>query len=280
MLTMNARTAVLAMSTALLAATLPAQERRSEPRAGTASGTPAAKPERPPFPAVVAPTKDWFSQAEFDKAVSGLVPLVELRSGLEFAKPPRVRVANEDSWAAVVKHQIPDARDPHLTIATTLGLFLSADEGAVLSPVAAFKFLEARRNTEAKRRIGPASSTIVHELVHILQEQHFGLKTRLINAETATDKWVARALVEGYAVFVEGRIVEADFDSPGHTRMLRAMHWRSKRLHYARGLDFFTKLPNDAARHAAMQQPPGLAEFTRIAMSKARTEPEPAAKKR
>src|SRR5690606_8505387 len=122
-------------------------------------------------------------------------------SGLRFLADPVVVAADDASWARLVGEELPRARDPSLAVAVTFALYVPARGQVVLSPYVASRLLEPPGEGPAKP--GTAHALLVHELVHVLQEQHFQLPSRLKAAEGFEAKLVLKSMVEGFATWVE-----------------------------------------------------------------------------
>ncbi|MCR9246978.1 MAG: hypothetical protein NXI31_18240 [bacterium] len=219
---------------------------------------------------ITPPTAEWYDEALLDKAVAALVKRAEHHSGLQFDRLPRVRIANSQSWLAVVKRIQPKARDHKLAATLLLGLYQPGD-GVLLSPVAGTALLEFERDPE-RRRMAFGRTVLVHELVHALQEQYFGLVTRRLAAKEFARKWVLKAMSEGHAYHVEACFAGADLQLADHARRMDRMHLRNRRNHYVQGRRFvanFLAMHGREKLHAALRHgPPTLAEFGRIANRK------------
>lgn len=248
----------------VLAAWLPGQEQPAKP----------AAPK--PWP-IAAPDKDWFDEKRLADAVSTLRPLAEKYSGLKFTNDPVVRVADDASWAKLVAEEIPRARDADLAMAITFALFVPARDEVVLSPFMGYHLLS--KDEAVAEKVDAWRALLVHELVHVLQEQHFQLPSRLRAAEDAEAKLVLKSMVEGFATWVEECVAEKEFSLAGYAARNTKMHTRNARMQYVRGRDFFSRLAEqggEKAMHDAMRgEPMKLKDFARLALAKPAADAKP-----
>jgi hypothetical protein len=256
-----------ALSGALAGALLaqqPAPAERSPPApAATAAPT-------PPWP-IVPPTDEWYDAKRLDALVAALRPVAEKHSGLRFLADPVVRVADYPSWEKLVGEEMPNARDPSLAVAITFALYVPARGEVVVGPYLGHHLLVGQRDGW-QREQKAARPLLVHELVHVLQQQHFQLPSRMQQSDDGTEKLVLRSMVEGFATWVEERAAAVDFAIDGYAERNAKMHRRNNRMPYLRGRDFFARLHErggDQAVHEAMKADPlPLHEFVKIATAK------------
>lgn len=153
--------------------------------------------------------------ARLQAAVDALVPLVEQYAGLRFPSPPRVRGATGAQWRALVKRELEleSGADVFGASVSLMGLYVPDAGEVVLSPVVAAplrKGLPEGATPRQREGLAHHQSTLVHELVHVLQDMHFRLPARLQAAEDAAEILALKYLIEGHAVFVETRVAEAE----------------------------------------------------------------------
>ena len=228
-------------------------------------------PRKPVAPAtqveITAPDGEWFDGKRLTDLVGAARPMAEKYSGLKFVRDPMVLAADEASWDRLIAAERPDARDHDLAVAITLALYLPARDEVVLGPLLAHELL--RRDTKD----GPSRLPfLVHELVHVLQEQHFQLGSRLKAASVADEKLVLRAMNEGFATWVEEQVAVVEFALADYSEKNTRKHRRNARMEYIRGRDFFARLRErggEKAMHDAMRGPPlKLFDFVRIATAR------------
>jgi hypothetical protein len=151
------------------------------------------------------------------QTVDELVGLVEKHAGLTFLRPPKVRATKAREWRELVRRErgLESAREVFEASVGSFGVYLPATDEVVLSPMVVAPLLQ-RVDDDAPRHVREGialqRATVVHELVHALQEQRFALPSRL--AKTADeDRDEVRRLefvIEGHAVLVEERIAERE----------------------------------------------------------------------
>jgi hypothetical protein len=154
--------------------------------------------------------------SHWDARVAGLAAYVEQERGLDFKHPVPVDFLDEDEFVATVTTDEADLTDADRgdieddeAVARALGLagtatdFVAAENTLSGEGILAYYDSEAKRITV--RGTGMTVSlriTLVHELVHVLQDQHFDLSRRGSYATTAQNS-AFDAVVEGDAVSIE-----------------------------------------------------------------------------
>jgi hypothetical protein len=163
-----------------------------------------------------------------------------------------------------------------LAVATTFALYLPGRDEVVLSPFLTEHLL---RQASKDAVVQHAQARLAHELVHVLQEQHFQLPSRMRAAENADEKLVLRSMVEGFATWVEEQVAAKELALADYGQRNAKMHARNWRMEYVRGRDFFARLHErggEKAMHDAMRNPPmKLYEFARVAIAKPAKEAKP-----
>ena len=171
----------------------------------------AVRARRPPAPAARTP---------FDLAVAELQGFVERERGLAFLRPVPVQLQSEDDFVATLRRlqrrQRGDADASVLiNVMRALGLVDGPFDASVLDAGAeegVLGFYDSRRRrlyvrgdaaTSAVRRV------LVHELTHVLDDQHFGLERPHLERREDEAALGFAALVEGDAVRVEERYFES-----------------------------------------------------------------------
>lgn len=158
---------------------------------------------------------------EWDERVVDLVAFVEQERGLEFVHPVHVEFLTAEEYSELMRVDASEVTDDEradmeewVALLRALGLHDGEfdpveatnelyDEGTL----AVYSFDTQRihvRGTEVDTEL---EVTLVHELVHALQDQHFDLG-RLATVETAGEATALRAVVEGDAMLVERRYIE------------------------------------------------------------------------
>ncbi|HEX6810520.1 MAG TPA: hypothetical protein VF384_02750 [Planctomycetota bacterium] len=241
-----------------------------------------AAQEAPPKPAetkqpwtIVAPGDEWFDAKRLADLVAAMQPLAEKYSGLKFVRAPAVRAADYASWEKLVGEEMPGARDPARAVAFILALYLPDRDEVVLGPVLTSYLLGKGPNDAAVH----AQARLVHEIVHVLQQQHFQLASRMRAAENADEKLVLRSMAEGFATWVEEQVAAKEFALANYGHHNTKMYTRNGHMEFVRGRDFFARLHErggEKAMHDAMRNPPmKLYDFVRVAIAKPATEAKP-----
>lgn len=159
---------------------------------------------------------------EWDPRVEVLVAFVEAERGLGFDHPVHVDFLTAEEYSAVVRSDPDDLTDDEreelddlVAMLRALGLVAEsfdvaeATDELVDQGTLAFYSWEDRRIRVRGTEIDIGLEvTLVHELVHALQDQHFDL-SRMQEFETSGEATVLRALAEGDATLVEGRYLDS-----------------------------------------------------------------------
>jgi hypothetical protein len=174
----------------------------------------------PDQPAAAAPpVKTW--PIKWDKKIAPYARIAARERGLEFVHPVPVRFLSPEKFAkTVTKDKDELTQDDRSEIRNTTGLLralglvhgkvdLVKQQNALNSGgILAYYSYRDQQITVRGHKIGPAvGSTLVHELTHVLQDQHFHVGDRLKKLrhdrkDTASS--VLQAIVEGDAVRVQG----------------------------------------------------------------------------
>ncbi len=208
------------------------------------------------------------------RAVDEMVALVEEHAELKFKEPPRVRAATHKQWRAIVKREfeLEKGRDIFEMSLSTQGLYLPETKEVVLSPlVVAPLLVELDDDAPRHKRLARShqQATVAHELVHALQEQRFGLASKLEASEAPDEVTRFKWLLEGHAVLVEERIAERalgieDFMLTGPYGGLAVGVDAS----YVRGRNYFLHVLRAEGMqgvHTRLQRPPTLAAMQELA---------------
>jgi hypothetical protein len=164
---------------------------------------PGDAPTEPPFP------------AEWDPRITELVSFVEVTRGLEFEHPVEVRFLSEEDFVALVEEetgdQDPEAAEEAERRAEAMdasGLVAPGSADGAPSTVAQvtwlgfFDFVTESIVVRGDELTPATRATLVHELTHALQEQHFG------DQEGYAVGFAMRAVLEGDAMRIEDEYVE------------------------------------------------------------------------
>jgi hypothetical protein len=173
-----------------------------------AATVPAQDPE-PAAPLLSA--KEQRLQAVVDE----LAALVEKHSELRFERPPKVRPATHKQWREIVEREFEpeNARELFELSIATQALYLVESDEIALSPIVVAPLTKEldddapRHHVEA---VAHQKATVAHELVHVLQEAHFGLSSKLLAATEHEDIARLKFVLEGHAVLIEERIAEQE----------------------------------------------------------------------
>lgn len=183
--------------------------------------------------------KDEISHPDtWDKRVLPYARLVEKKRGLTFLHPVEVEFLTDEQFRKQVTKDEEDlSEDEREEIEQATGMLraLGLIEGEVdlfeqsnrlsgSSTIGYYSYEDQRIRIRGSK-LSPASrSTLVHELTHVLQDQHFGLADRLEeDDEDSTAAAAFRAVVEG-----DARRVEAAY-AAGLTAQQRSALQRSEK---------------------------------------------------
>lgn len=153
---------------------------------------------------------------ELEAALPGLIAFVEQSRGLRFKQPPEVELLSSADFEAMLRGDIEEAEEEGEILDDDAGIGLLRALGLVEGDVDLDAVLEDQLgsivgfyDTETRilyaRGVSPSpyvKKTLVHELTHALEDQHFGLLREGLDDE-ATPAF--DALVEGSATIVEQR---------------------------------------------------------------------------
>ncbi|MEC7584730.1 MAG: hypothetical protein VYE77_10460 [Planctomycetota bacterium] len=180
-------------------------------------GAPWVPAQDKPAPGNVRDAQRTERAQQLQVAVARLTKLAEKYSGLEFVEPPVVEAKTHREWRELIEEEILPGGDKSEVIKLTMtlvGLYLPHPPRVVLSPIVVGPLLAARPKEETRllfeRRVH-TEGTIVHELVHALQDQHYKLPTLLDATEDDEEILLYKGLMEGHAVFVEARVAQLEW---------------------------------------------------------------------
>lgn len=156
---------------------------------------------------------------ELDDLITELAAFVEAERGLEFLSRPQVRLLDEDEFAQAWLDLINGDAEENATdfanftdIYQTMGIisddlslqeiWLRFGEAGVLgyyeTDIGAIRLRSGDINALTR-------TTLVHELVHALEDQHFGLSRDEYDDRDDEISWAFSALIEGSARVIENR---------------------------------------------------------------------------
>lgn len=186
----------------------------------------------------------------WDKRVKPYVKLVEKKRGFDFLHPVEVRFLPAGEFRKSVRSDDADLSSEDRDelekfegFFRALGLvsgdvdLLEASNDASSGTTLAYYSFEDRRITVRGTSINAATkSTVVHELTHALQDQHFGIGDQFEAFEEADEddteagaaSTVLRAVVEGDAERIEARYAES-LDAKERGALIRAQRKLSER---------------------------------------------------
>ncbi len=162
---------------------------------------------------------------KWDRRVAPFVKIVEKQRGLDFIHPVSVRfltgaefekgvTADQDDLTAEDRADIERTTGLMRALGLMSGdvdLFKSVNDFSAGGTLAYYSFDDQRITIRGKKVTAPVRSTVVHELTHALQDQHFGIGNRMEvldkRAKDGADSSTASvllAIVEGDAERVEG----------------------------------------------------------------------------
>ena len=182
-----------------------------------------------PKPAAARAKLSWAT--EWDPKVADLVTFVETERGLKFTYPVAVDFIAPEAFdkaigTANARRTDEPADDPHAVLLRALGLgpMTSFDVTAAVSTTTTIDLQSGKGSSPVVGLYNPAThrirvrgsdltaatkATLVHELTHALQDQHFDLDALYVGATTNTQAAAIHAAIEGDAVAVESAYVDA-----------------------------------------------------------------------
>lgn len=205
-------------------------------------------------------------------AVDRLVVLVEKHAGLAFVRPPRVRAATHKEWREIVAEafELESPGDIVTTSIQTLGLYRPETDDVVLSPLVVAPLVRELGDDPPRHlllAVAHQRATVVHELVHALQQQHFGLPGRLEASDDDDETLALKYVVEGHAVLIEERIAEREFGLEDY--MLTGSYGGfSTNFSYTTGRRYFLHRLRTGGMEAVLQslrEPPTFDELVELA---------------
>jgi len=223
-------------------------------------------------------------ELRLQKAVDEMVVVVEKYAQLKFEKPPKVRATRHKEWRELIRRQfgIENGRELFETSVSTLGLYLAESQEIVLSPLVVAPLIKKLDDDAPRHRriaVMHQKATIAHEIVHALQEVHFGLPSKLEAAEEVAEILRYKWLIEGHAVLVEELIAEKelgieDFMLTGPYGGLSVGLDPS----YVRGRNYFVHILRTEGMkgvHQRLKKPPTFEVMKELAKKPLPPEPEP-----
>ncbi len=239
------------------------------------SETPAQKP----------PSK---REQRLQKTVDEMIALVEKHSGLEFKKRPTVRATKHKEWRGLVQREleIEDGLELFQMSVSTMGLYVVATDEIVLSPIVVgqlTKDLGVDPPRHVRTAIAHQKATIAHEIVHALQELHYGLPSRLKAAEDPEQVLRYKFVIEGHAVLIEERIAERELGLEDF--MVKGPYSApiGGNLSYVTGWRYFRQVLHQSGRkgvHEKLKDPPTYDELVELARRPLPRTPPPEKKKK
>lgn len=157
---------------------------------------------------------------EWDERLVGLVGFVEDERDLEFVHPVAVDFLDEEAWADQAEIDEEDILDEEAQLLEhgagmfravglaegDLDLLASAEDLGASGTVGLYLFDEERIAVRGEELTLSVRATLVHELTHVLQDQHYDIGDRLdqlAESDGASPEASLRVLVEGDADRVE-----------------------------------------------------------------------------
>ncbi|MGE3622188.1 MAG: hypothetical protein AB7L84_17170 [Acidimicrobiia bacterium] len=156
---------------------------------------------------------------EWDPRVLPLAEFVEQARGLEFEHPVHVDFLDEDEWAAWGEVDSSDLSDEEVEVLEqtpavfrALGmaegdfdLLAAVQDVQTDGTVGFYEFATERISVRGLEMTWQVKATLVHELTHVLQDQHFDIGDRLqIEGRGLTDETALHVVAEGDADRIEG----------------------------------------------------------------------------
>ena len=197
--------------------------------------------------------------------------LIEIRMIQEVQLEQLEKHGLHTNYEEEARYELETGREVFEASVSTLGLYLPEQREVVLSPLVVAPLIkklpeDAPRHT--REAVMHQKTTVAHELVHALQEQHFGLPSKLRAAEEVEDILRYKWLIEGHAVLVEERIAEGalgleDFMIKGPYGGLAVGSDPS----YVQGRKYFLHLLRTGgmkAVRASLEQPPTFAQMKEL----------------
>jgi hypothetical protein len=160
----------------------------------------------------------------WDERVRDLVDFVEDERGLRFEHAVQVDFLDEAAWEEQADIDEEELLDEDVALLEhgeglfraiglaegDLDLLRDSETLGASGTVGLYQFEDERITVRGEEMTATVEATLVHELTHALQDQHFDIGGRLERvAEEDTDEESLRVLVEGDADRIEDRWVEA-----------------------------------------------------------------------
>lgn len=190
----------------------PAPERAIEPTTVEVLPTTSTAPGTPPDTATTT-TSVPPATAELVDLVAELQAFVERERGLKFKDPVKVTLLDDEAFRQRIADETKVDKEEIAKITRVLraldliepGVDLEKAQQALLGgAVVGFYDLEAKELFVRGADISPAvRQTLVHELVHALQDQHFDVHRPELGKQEDEAEQVFTGLVEGDAVRIE-----------------------------------------------------------------------------
>ncbi|WP_439025422.1 Hvo_1808 family surface protein [Haloarchaeobius sp. DT45] len=164
--------------------------------------------------------RDGLSDAEQTAYLARAMARVELLRGLEFTDPVTVSVISRDEQRAKSANSSTDSESKNRwNDQVWEALFISdeqqriEDEFGSVAGSAVLGYYAAGTNaivmvSDDPDRLVINNATLMHELVHALQDQHFDIERVQNQAETQDQQLAANGLIEGEADYIEALYVE------------------------------------------------------------------------
>lgn len=170
--------------------------------------------------------EDPWSPASLQRSVDEILHLVEAEAGRRFLEPPKVAVADEETFQELLYHEqlgiyeqvMADTPEPirrqlaeaagHFMSSGILGKYILATETVYLCPGAILPAME-HSEMDPERVRDVIKVVLAHELTHVLEDQHTDLERQLSLLRDEEDLWAAAGAWEGWATLVEERVSEA-----------------------------------------------------------------------
>lgn len=214
---------------ALLAPSLradgPANPLADKPTNPLAEG-PASRPSTDQLAAALVEDEPAYTQADADKLVREILPLVEQAAGKKFLRTPRVKVCRR---AEMVKSLRADLTPQMRLVAGLIGdkkaraamaANLAEAMGAAMLgkygvqdkvlylPAGNVRPLLKLMKVDPKLTRPLLKLIVAHELTHALQDQHIDLTKSIVRPDTVDSLQAFNACIEGHAVLIQDLVGE------------------------------------------------------------------------
>ncbi len=196
---------------------------------------------------------------------------VEELTGLNFQADPVLRFPGDGAWIELMKRELPPGKDLIRRASFTWGVYLPEEHEVAISPFIGHHLVRQAEATGKERKrtavdFAAHKAILVHELTHILQQEHYGLPKAMRAEDERKAKFVLKSLVEGHAFMIEEMAAEQRYGIEDYYKMVYPQKRRYQAYLAGRNymLHIFARDGMGGVR-AQLENPPEHAEFMKLA---------------